>query len=55
MNLIRALIEIDYNDFNHMNRYICEAIEISHKLADIGSIENKLLAVIMLAGLYFSI
>lgn len=56
LNLIRALIEIDYNDFNDINSYMCEAIEISYKLADIGNpIENKLLAVIILAGLYFSI
>ena len=51
---MRALIKIHYNDFNDMNRYMWEAIEMSHRLADIGNpIEDKLLTVVILAGFSF--
>ena len=51
---MRALIKIHYNDFNDMSRYMWEAIEMSHRLADIGNpIEDKLLTVVILAGFSF--
>ncbi|KAK9296528.1 hypothetical protein QLX08_009478 [Tetragonisca angustula] len=51
VNLMRALLKIDYSNFN-MNRYISEAINLSQKLNDLGNpIEGKLLAIIILSSL----
>ncbi|KAK1123340.1 hypothetical protein K0M31_008958 [Melipona bicolor] len=44
LNLMRAFLKLDYNDFHNMNEYVAEALSLSQKLADVGNpIEDKLL------------
>ncbi|KAK2575253.1 hypothetical protein KPH14_001336 [Odynerus spinipes] len=52
LNLMRALLKIEYDQFGNMNQYVSEVLNLSQKLIDIGNpVDDKLLAVIMLAGL----
>lgn len=50
--LMRALFKLEYTNFENMNECVSKALNLSQKLADIGSpVKDKLLAVILLAGL----